>query len=383
VVRANLKGIFPTYKTLKDGMRRTYWYHRETGERLRGEPGSPEFIADLAAAEKLVRDQLAGTFNNLVRMFTLSIEFDERLAFSTKAEYRRMLTKAESEFGDMPLAALNDARVRRDFMDWREKVARVSGEREADNRLSAISAMLTWAVERGQITANHLRGFRRLYHADRSEIIWLPEHVAAFMAVAPIEMQRAMILALHSGQRQGDLLRLPWSAYDGASITLRQGKARHGRSPGPPIIVPCTTALRRMLDGMERTSPLILTTKTGQSFKKRYFARLWDETARAAKLERVTLPGFDEPVRLHFHDLRGTTVTLLSESGSNPQQIATITGHSLKTVHRILERYLARTSGLAEQAIFNWENSPRTEFANRMQTGGNASMASKVKTDAR
>ena len=46
-----------------------------------------------------------------------------------------------------------------------------------------------------------------------------------------------------------------------------------------------------MLDGMERTSPLILTTKTGQSFKKRYFARLWDETATAAGLESTTLPG--------------------------------------------------------------------------------------------
>ncbi len=183
-----------------------------------------------------------------------------------------MLTKAEVEFGDMPMAALDDPRVRKDFMNWREKVARASGEREADNRLSAISAMLTWAIERGHITANHLRGFRRIYHADRSEIIWLPEHVAAFMAVAPIEMQRAMILALHTGQRQGDLLRLPWSAYDGASITLRQGKAQRGKSPGPPVMVPCTAALRRMLDGMERTSPLILTTKTGQSFKKRYFA---------------------------------------------------------------------------------------------------------------
>jgi hypothetical protein len=74
---------------------------------------------------------------------------------------------------------------------------------------------------------------------------------------------------LHIGQRQGDLLRLSWSAYDGANITLRQGKARRGRSPGPPVIVPCTAALRRMLDGMERASPLILTTKTGQSFKKR------------------------------------------------------------------------------------------------------------------
>jgi integrase len=368
VVRANIKGVFSTYKRLADGTRRTYWYHRDTGERLRGEPGSPEFIADLAAAEKLIRDRLAGTFNNLVRMFTLSAEFDTMLAPSTKIEYRRMLTRAETEFGDMPMAALEDPQVRRDFMDWREKVARQSGEREADNRLSSISAMLTWAIDRGHITSNHLRGFKRLYHVDRSEIIWLPEHIAAFMQVAPLELQRALILALHTGQRQGDLLRLPWSAYNGTSITLHQGKARRGQPPRPAITIPCTGALRRMLDGIERASPLILTTKTGQSFKKRYFARLWDETATAGGLASVTLPGFGNPVRLHFHDLRGTTVTLLSESGSTPQHVATITGHSLKTVHRILERYLARTSGLAEQAIFNWENSPRTKFANQLQT---------------
>jgi hypothetical protein len=34
----------------------------------------------------------------------------------------------------------------------------------------------------------------------------------------------------------------------------------------------------------------------------------------------------------------------------------------------VLERYLARTRGLAEQAIFNFENSPRTKFANQLQT---------------
>jgi hypothetical protein len=177
VVRANIKGVFATYKTLKNGARQTYWYHRETGKRLRGAPGSPEFISDLAAAEKLIRNRLAGTFNNLVRLFTLSAEFDKTLATSTKVEYRRMLMKAESKFGEMPIAALDDPQVRRDFMDWRETVARSSGEREADNRLSAISAMLTWAIDRGHINANYLRGFKRLYHADRSEIIWLPEHL--------------------------------------------------------------------------------------------------------------------------------------------------------------------------------------------------------------
>ena len=87
-----------------------------------------------------------------------------------------------------------------------------------------------------------------------------------------------------------------------------------------------------------------------------------------AGLQWVTLPGTDEQVELHFHDLRGTAITLLSEARCTPQQIATITGHSLKTVHRILERYLARTRSLAEQAIFNFENSPRTKFANQLQT---------------
>ena len=372
MVRANLKGVFRTYKTLRDGTRNAYWYHRATGKRLRGEPGSPEFISDFANAEQSMRDRLGhgGTLYGLIREYTLSQEFQRNLAPSTQAEYRRMLTKAETTFGDMPIAALADWRVRKDFLDWREQVSRTSGYREADYRLSAISSMLTWAVERGRLSANPLKGFKRLYHSDRAEIIWLPEHIAAFMKMAPVELQQALLLALHTGQREGDLLRLPWSAYDGKTIRLRQGKSRRGQRLGQIIEIPCTAALRRMLDGMEHASPLILSTRTGRSFKKRYFSQVWNRVMRKAGLETVTLPDIAEPVKLHFHDLRGTTVTSLSEAGCTPQQIATITGHSLKTVFQILERYLARTRGLAEQAILNFENSPRTKFANQLQTTG-------------
>jgi integrase len=372
MVRTNFKGVFGTYKTLKDGTRKSYWYHRATGRPLRGEPGSSDFILDFAAAEQSVRDRLAhgGTLNGLIREYTLSEEFQRNLAPSTQSEYRRMLTKAETKFDNMPIKALEDWRVKQDFFDWREKVAKDSGPREADNRLSAISAMLTWAMERGRLSTNHLKGFKRLYHSNRAEIIWLPEHIEAFMSVAPIELQRALLLALHTGQRQGDLLRLPWSAYDGQRIRLRQGKSRQGKKLGPIIEIPCTHALRRMLDGMDRVSPLILGTKTGQSFKKRYFSECWNRAMSEAGLDTITLPDFPERVRLHFHDLRGTTVTLLSEAECNEQQIATITGHSLKTVHQILELYLARTKGLAEQAIENFENSPRTEFANALAAKG-------------
>lgn len=372
MARVRLAGINKVRKRLADGSVAVYHYHRATGLRLDGAPGSSEFMAAYAKAEATMRARHSGeTFNALIRAYTGSIEFEQKLAASTRTEYKRMLTKAEPEFGGMPIAALDDPRVRRDFLDWREKIAKASGQREADNRLSAISAMLTWAVDRGTLTQNNLKGFKRLYHSDRSEIIWLPEHIEAFMKVAPVEMQRALILALHTGQREGDILALTWSNYDGAEITLRQGKSQRAGKRGPLIHIPCTAALRRMLDGMERTSTLILTTQSGLGFKKRYFINQWKKACVAAGLSED----------LHFHDLRGTAVTMLAEAACTVPQIATITGHSQKTVHQILERYLARTRGLAEQAIFNFENSPRTKFANQLQTAAPRKRAGNGKVD--
>lgn len=361
MVRVNLKGVNTTHKRLADGTLRTYYYHRDTGLRLHGEPGSPQFLADIAKADALIRDRHAGTFNRLVADYTASPEF-EKLAASTQAEAKRMLTKAEVQFGDMPLAALDDPRVKREFMDYRAKIAKTSGEREADNRLSASSAMLTWAVDNGRINANHLKGFRHLYKSNRADKIWLPDSIQAFMRAAPLEMQEALILALHTGQRQGDLRRMAWSNYDGTAITLRQGKT------GRAVTIPCTAALRRMLDGMNRKAAVILTTKTGRPWKARYFGRAWEAAAIDAGI-----------ADLHFNDLRGTAVTMLAEAGSNELQIATITGHTFKSVSKILERYLARTRVLANQAIFNFENAKATKFANRLQTGAQKARKEKRK----
>src|SRR5690606_42019444 len=66
--------------------------------------------------------------------------------------------------------------------------------------------------------------FRRAYASDRSDKIWLPEHIAAFMEEADVEMKLAMMLALHTGQRQGDILRMAWSNYDGERLTIRQDR---------------------------------------------------------------------------------------------------------------------------------------------------------------
>jgi integrase len=100
----------------------------------------------------------------------------------------------------------------------------------------------------------------------------------------------------------------------------------------------------------------VLTTETGLAFQKRYFAEQWAETCKAAGI-----------TGLHFHDIRGTTVTMLAEAGCTLPEIVSITGHRLRRAQEILDKYLARTSRLADSAIAKFENIIETDFAKWLQ----------------
>ena len=80
--------------------------------------------------------------------------------------------------------------------------------------LEVLARVLSWALDRRLIDANPCEKGGRLYNASRSDRVWSDKDEAAFMRVASEPLRLAMILALWTGQRQGDLLRLPWSAYD-------------------------------------------------------------------------------------------------------------------------------------------------------------------------
>jgi integrase len=280
---------------------------------------------------------------------------------STQKEYRRILTAIEAKFGCAPIAAIADPRFVSDALEWRDEIA-VSKPREADNRMIVLGRLLSWAKKRHRISANVLEGYERIYRTDRSEKIWLPEHIAVMERVASPEFLSLFLGALFTGLRQGDLRKLPWSAYDGKAITWRVTKRRKGDA-GVKLTIPCLTVLRSLLDSLPRRGPLIFTTATGGAWQKRYVARHF-ETARAEAAK--ALP---EVADLHFHDTRGTAITMLAEAGASVPEIAAITGHSYRTINSILEKYLPRTRHLAEMAIAKLENSGRTDFANRLQTG--------------
>jgi integrase len=65
------------------------------------------------------------------------------------------------------------------------------------------------------------------------------------------------MLALWTGQRQGDLLRLAWSSYDGKTIRLRQSKT------GRRVVIPVGAPLKATLDQAPKRSTIILTNSDG------------------------------------------------------------------------------------------------------------------------
>lgn len=114
----------------------------------------------------------------------------------------------------------------------------------ADAALGALRIILEWARDRGMISNNHATRPKKVYKADRSENIWLTADLDAFRAVASPEMRLALELALWTGQRQGDLLKLGWSSYSEGRISFRHGKRNR------KVDMPVPATLRALLDAL-------------------------------------------------------------------------------------------------------------------------------------
>jgi integrase len=342
MVRVRLKGINWRTKVLKDGRTVTYWYAWKGGPRLRGEPGGPEFVTSYHEAISQKKSPPAGVLLSILQGYQTSIKFED-LAERTKRDYVKIIKAIELEFGDFPLAALADRGAPGVFMEWRDTLARRS-RRQADYAWVVLGAILSWALKRGLVAANPCRKGGRLYRGSRRDKIWSLGDELAFLDKAPRHLHLALQLGLWTGQRQGDLLRLTWSAYDGKRITLKQSKT------GVPVIIPVGSPLKAALDTTTRRSPIILVNSDGKPWTAHGFSSSWRKACRGVGIFGVT-----------FNDLRGTAVTRLALAGATEAEIATITGHTLRDVGSIIDaNYLHRDPELAERAIRKLEARTKT-----------------------
>jgi integrase len=357
-MRVRLKALNRITKRLADGSEVTYYYAWKGGPRVKGEPGTPEFIASYNEAVAHKASTPSGQMVSILRYYEKTCEFDS-LAERTKEDYRKKIALIENKFGDLPLAALADKRARGIFKEWRDELAK-SSRRQADYAWVVLARVLAVAKDRGKIDTNPCERGGRVYDGSRRDIIWSLEDEEAYLERAPAHMRLPLLLAVWTGQRQGDLLRLPWTAYDGQYIRLRQSKT------GARVQIRVVGPLKAALDAAakHKTSVLILNTSEGRPWTGDGFRSSWRKACANAGLSGLT-----------FHDLRGTAVTRLALAGGTEVEIANYTGLSLTDVRAILDKhYLSRDPRFAdsaaaklERAIKKGTNSPN--YAPNWPTG--------------
>lgn len=286
-----------------------------------------------------------GVLLAVIQGYQASEDF-RQLAVSTRRSYVALIKRIESKFGDFPLSALADRRTRGVFLAWRDKLAVDSGRRQADYAWTVLARIFSWSLNRGLVATNPCEKGGRVYRGSRADKIWTVDDEAAFQKNAPAHLHLPLLLALWTGQRQGDLLKLAWPAYDGTHIRLRQSKT------GARVSIPVGAPLKAALDGAAKTKhgPIILTSTDKQPWTADGFRASWRKACQKVGIVGVT-----------FNDLRGTAVTRLALAECTEAEIATITGHSLRDVRSILDaHYLHRDPALAESAIRKLEKGTKT-----------------------
>lgn len=338
-MRVRLVGIHKVRRKLATGQHATYYYAWRGGPRMEADPADEHAFGAEYYRLTRERDLGRGGFPDLIKAYVASPAY-ARLKPASRRSYDAAINLIEAEFHELDIEGISEKGSRALFMDFRNQFA--ATPRKADLVMSVLSRILSYAKDREVIERHPLERLERLSAGTRRDVIWADEQIAAFLSKAPPKLRLAMELARWTGQRQGDLLRLTWSAYDGTHIKLRQSKT------GVSVRFRVYSELKAVLDATKREAATILTPtrKTkGQvtSWTSDGFRASWAAVCKDAGIEGVT-----------FHDLRGTFITLAHRKGASIKEIAEISGHKEREAEAVIRRhYLAGESAIAHLETVN------------------------------
>jgi hypothetical protein len=210
-----------------------------------------------------------------------------------------------------------------------------------------------------------------------------PDQILHFVAVADClgraDIGDAIMLGVWSGQRQNDRLALCDAQDTKNGILFRQNK-KHGQ----PLLIPKSGPLAARISAARlrrrgwrvQLREVLIDETTNSAWKadwyRKVFATIRHAAAHgtapqgrafglapnidvAAALAAAGLEAMPALADLRDQDLRDTAVTWLALAGCTEHEIASITGHSLKTIKDIMSHYLGMHPDHGRRAIAKME----------------------------
>jgi integrase len=306
-----------------------YWRFRrgELKAALPGQPGDPVFHARygelLAQSEREAPEPDHNSFAWLIARYRASAEFNA-LRPLTRLDYDKTLSLIEAELGDQPFALTTSKMIKQVRDDH------AVTPRKAHKFKQMVSRLYSWAQEEGLAETNPATSIKRLKVRQKAITPWSEDEIARFLDSAPAWLQTPILLALYTGQRREDVVRMTWADYQGGFVRVRQSKT------GEPLDIACHKVLRSHLSSIRTAfgGPIARNAK-GKPFTA-------NSLSQAIRRQVNALDGF--PKDRSIHGLRYAAAARLDEAGCTLTEAVAVLGHR---TYQMAHRYMAqrRASG--------------------------------------
>jgi len=277
------------------------------------------------------------TMARLVQDFRKSKEW-KRFSDQTKRMWGIWLDRIDAKWGKTPISVWSDPRMVTKVVGWRDSYSETP--RAADYGVGVLRRMLEFGRLNGRVKVNVAAGIPQLYEGgNRADIIWTPEDIAAFEAVASQQVIDGMRLACLTGLRRTDLVSLIWSEIGDLAIVKKAAKKSRGKQR--TAVIPLYDRLRALLDELrtrERKEGVetVLVNGFGQAWSDDGFGQRFIAARDRANIVH------DDGRKKHLHDCRGTFATELILAKFTDSEVADVLAWAPERVANIRKVYVDR-----------------------------------------
>lgn len=301
-----------------------YWRFRREGvdAALPGKPGDEAFHT--AYAEKLARFDKPKepvdpqSFSWLMGRYRRSPEFAS-LADTTQLDYGKTMDLLEIELGKQPYRFITKAMVKAVRDDHADKA------RKAHKIKQMVSRLYSWAEENDLVREgfNPAAAVKRIKRKGgaREIAVWSDHEVAVFTKHCAARMLTPVLLALYTGQRLSDVVKMTWLDYQADMIRVRQSKTH------APLMIACHKALRRHLDALKKRPRVVVPMPDQDFICMREDGVAWSANAFGSAMSREVRRIAGMPQNRSMHGLRYAAGSRMEEAGCTVAEIESVLGH--------------------------------------------------------
>jgi integrase len=234
----------------------------------------------------------------------------------------------------------------------RENVTGATVNRE----LACLKHMFNMALNDGIVAENPVRKVRFFREDGQRERILTPEEEGELLKHCNDYLKNAVLIALNTGMRRGEILALKWGQVDLARGVLTVENTKNGKRRKIPVNSALRCVLGKLRENGDSDEFVFPNRKTGESVKnvKKSFRRA---------CEKAGIKGF------RFHDLRHTFATRLVERGVDLATVSELLGHSTIVLTKRYSHPSPAHKREAVETLAGMERTSQTRLLTGMLTG--------------